>query len=214
MRSGRVTVDGVVAQEPSLAVEPGARVTLDGEPVTSQGQAGVLVGTSGGEVPALAHPSELHLAGTSPDGSLAVLLSDERLARRLRALGYDPSRLGGAHPGSGSFRPLDRGRAGHGARAGALGAACARTRSVTGSRKSLPPYTNPRMAVTETPWTPASWHAHEALQQPAWPDAARAEEARAQLRGMPPLVFAGEARALQDSLAEVAAGSRVPAAGR
>ena len=62
------------------------------------------------------------------------------------------------------------------------------------------------MAVTETPWTPASWRAHEALQQPAWPDAARAEIARAQLRGMPPLVFAGEARALQDALADVAAG--------
>src|SRR3954467_9594678 len=62
------------------------------------------------------------------------------------------------------------------------------------------------MAVTETPWTPASWHAHEALQQPVWPDAGRAEIAREQLRGMPPLVFAGEARALQDSLAEVAAG--------
>ena len=62
------------------------------------------------------------------------------------------------------------------------------------------------MAVTETPWTPASWHAHEALQQPVWPDAGRAEIAREQLRGMPPLVFAGEARALTDALAEVAAG--------
>ena len=62
------------------------------------------------------------------------------------------------------------------------------------------------MAVTETPWTPASWRAHEALQQPVWPDAARAELAREQLRGMPPLVFAGEARALRDALAEVAAG--------
>src|SRR3954453_21511388 len=62
------------------------------------------------------------------------------------------------------------------------------------------------MAVKETPWTPSSWREHEALQQPAWPDAARAEHARAELRGMPPLVFAGEARALRDSLAEVAAG--------
>src|SRR5258705_5228454 len=62
------------------------------------------------------------------------------------------------------------------------------------------------MAVTETPWTPASWRAHEALQQPVWPDAGRAEIARGQLRSMPPLVFAGEARALRDSLAEVAAG--------
>src|SRR6185503_5137296 len=47
---------------------------------------------------------------------------------------------------------------------------------------------------------------HEALQQPLWPDAGRAEIAREQLRGMPPLVFAGEARALTDALAEVAAG--------
>ncbi len=62
------------------------------------------------------------------------------------------------------------------------------------------------MAVAETPWTPASWHDYEALQQPTWPDPGRAEIARAELRGMPPLVFAGEARALQDSLAEVAAG--------
>jgi len=106
VRNGRVAVDGALAEEPSLAVEPGARVTLDGEPIVTQGQAGVLVGVSGGEVPALAHPSELHLAGTSPDGALAMLLSDERLARRLRALAYDPSRLGGAHPATGSFRPL------------------------------------------------------------------------------------------------------------
>jgi 3-deoxy-7-phosphoheptulonate synthase len=62
------------------------------------------------------------------------------------------------------------------------------------------------MAVTETPWTPASWRDHEALQQPEWPDAGRAEGARAHLRSMPPLVFAGEARALRDSLAQVAAG--------
>ena len=38
------------------------------------------------------------------------------------------------------------------------------------------------------------------------PMPARAEIAREQLRGMPPLVFAGEARALRDALAEVAAG--------
>ncbi|MDX6631033.1 MAG: hypothetical protein QOH00_3279 [Gaiellales bacterium] len=109
VRAGRVAVDGVVALEPSAGVDPGARVTLDGEPVAMQGQAGVLVALVDGELPALAHPSELHLAGTSPDGRLAALLSDERLARRLRALGYDPGRLGGLHPGDGGFRPLDTG---------------------------------------------------------------------------------------------------------
>ena len=110
VRAGRVAVDGVVALEPSAAVEPGASVTLDGAARRRRaGQAGVLVALVGGELPALAHPSELHLAGTSPDGRLAVLLSDERLARRLRALGYDPGRLGGMHPEDGGFRPLDAG---------------------------------------------------------------------------------------------------------
>jgi hypothetical protein len=108
VRAGRVAVDGVVALEPSAAVEPGASVTLDGTPVVAAGPAGVLVAMAGGELPELAHPSELHLAGTSPDGRLAVLISDERLARRLRALGYDPSRLGGMLPDEG-FRPLASG---------------------------------------------------------------------------------------------------------
>jgi S4 domain len=106
VRAGRVAIDGVVALEPSASVEPGAIVTLDGAPVAGDGPAGVLVALVGGELPALAHPSELHLAGTSADGRLAALISDERLARRLRALGYDPGRLGGAHPEEGSFRPL------------------------------------------------------------------------------------------------------------
>jgi hypothetical protein len=107
VRSGRVAIDGEIALEPSAAVEPGQRVTLDGAPLEARGQAGVLVALVDRELPGLAHPGELHLAGTSADGRLAVLLSDERLARRLRALGYDPQRLGGLHPAAGSFRPLD-----------------------------------------------------------------------------------------------------------
>jgi 3-deoxy-7-phosphoheptulonate synthase len=55
-------------------------------------------------------------------------------------------------------------------------------------------------------WTPSSWRDHEARQQPEWPDAAALEEARAQLAALPPLVFAGEARALRESLAAVAEG--------
>ncbi len=109
VRAGRVAVDGVVVQEPAAAVEPGATVTLDGARVATDGQAGVLVALVGGDVPPLAHPSDLHLAGISPDGRLAVLLSDERLARRLRALGYDAGRLGGLRPEAGAFRPLDAG---------------------------------------------------------------------------------------------------------
>ena len=109
VRAGRVAVDGVVADEPSAGVEPGQIVTLDDTPVVAEGPAGVLVALVDGAVPEIAHPSALHLAGTSADGRLAALLSDERLARRLRALGYDPGRLGGAHPSDGGFRPLDQG---------------------------------------------------------------------------------------------------------
>jgi 3-deoxy-7-phosphoheptulonate synthase len=59
----------------------------------------------------------------------------------------------------------------------------------------------------QTPtWSPAGWRELVALQQPEWPDAAKAEEVRAQIARMPPLVFAGEARSLRDRLADVAAG--------
>ena len=61
------------------------------------------------------------------------------------------------------------------------------------------------MTVSE-PWTPTSWRAREAAHQPSWPDEAAAEAARAELKALPPLVFAGEARSLQASLAEVCAG--------
>jgi 3-deoxy-7-phosphoheptulonate synthase len=55
-------------------------------------------------------------------------------------------------------------------------------------------------------WSPSSWHASPALHQPDWPNEDALEAARARLRSMPPLVFAGEARALQAALGEVAAG--------
>lgn len=55
-------------------------------------------------------------------------------------------------------------------------------------------------------WHPESWKTAEVRQMPAWPDAARASAVEAELRGFPPLVFAGEARVLTDRLAQVAAG--------
>ncbi|HEX6595660.1 MAG TPA: 3-deoxy-7-phosphoheptulonate synthase, partial [Acidimicrobiales bacterium] len=57
-----------------------------------------------------------------------------------------------------------------------------------------------------TPWSPSSWRAHPAQQQPDWPDADRLEAVLHGLRAKPPLVFAGEARRLTSALAEVAAG--------
>ena len=58
----------------------------------------------------------------------------------------------------------------------------------------------------EATWTPSSWRGLETLQQPEWPDEAALEEAIAELRQLPPLVFAGEARSLQQSLAKAARG--------
>ena len=62
------------------------------------------------------------------------------------------------------------------------------------------------MATTQPTWSPASWRERPALHQPDWPDPAAAEAARERLTAMPPLVFAGEARRLRESLAQVAAG--------
>ncbi len=56
-------------------------------------------------------------------------------------------------------------------------------------------------------WTPSSWHDFPAAQQPIWPDEAALERSIKQIAGYPPLVFAGEARALTSSLGRVAAGN-------
>ncbi|CAB4561543.1 unannotated protein [freshwater metagenome] len=56
-------------------------------------------------------------------------------------------------------------------------------------------------------WTPDSWQAFPAMQQPDWPDTAALDAALKHIASYPPLVFAGEARSLQNSLAKVAAGN-------
>ena len=56
-------------------------------------------------------------------------------------------------------------------------------------------------------WTPASWQSFPASQQPDWPDQGALEGALKQVGSYPPLVFAGEARNLQASLGQVAAGN-------
>jgi 3-deoxy-7-phosphoheptulonate synthase len=62
------------------------------------------------------------------------------------------------------------------------------------------------MTVTPSTWSPRSWRDRTALQQPEWPDGAAAEAAVERLKTSPPLVFAGEARALRDNLAKVIEG--------
>lgn len=55
-------------------------------------------------------------------------------------------------------------------------------------------------------WTPDGWKAQEARHLPVYGDSAKLGEVEATLAKFPPLVFAGEARALKHELAEVAAG--------
>jgi 3-deoxy-7-phosphoheptulonate synthase len=55
-------------------------------------------------------------------------------------------------------------------------------------------------------WTPDGWKAHEARHLPTYEDAGELGEVEATLAKFPPLVFAGEARALKADLAEVAEG--------
>src|ERR1017187_10558100 len=56
-------------------------------------------------------------------------------------------------------------------------------------------------------WTPPSWREKPAKHVPAdYPDAAALARVETELRRMPPLVFAGEARRLKSLLSDVAAG--------
>ena len=57
-----------------------------------------------------------------------------------------------------------------------------------------------------TSWSPASWRTKPIRQVPDYPDAEALATAENTLRGMPPLVFAGEARNLKAALADVAEG--------
>jgi 3-deoxy-7-phosphoheptulonate synthase len=60
--------------------------------------------------------------------------------------------------------------------------------------------------IMATNWTPESWKSHEARQLPDYPDTAALDRATAELAHYPPLVFAGEARELTETLAKVSAG--------
>ena len=55
-------------------------------------------------------------------------------------------------------------------------------------------------------WTPKSWRAHPVKQVPDYRDTAKLSAVEDEIRGFPPLVFAGEARALKAQLAKVADG--------
>ena len=55
-------------------------------------------------------------------------------------------------------------------------------------------------------WTPQDWRTCPIAQAPHYPDPAALEAAEAELRAAPPLIFAGEARALKAQLGRAASG--------
>jgi 3-deoxy-7-phosphoheptulonate synthase len=55
-------------------------------------------------------------------------------------------------------------------------------------------------------WSPSSWRSRHAAQQPPWPDDNDVERVLKDMAALPPLVFAGEARALTGYLGQVAEG--------
>jgi 3-deoxy-7-phosphoheptulonate synthase len=59
------------------------------------------------------------------------------------------------------------------------------------------------MAAT---WSPDSWRSKPIVQVPTYPDMDVLKDVEAKLESFPPLVFAGESRALKEKLADVAAG--------
>src|SRR4051794_40814094 len=60
--------------------------------------------------------------------------------------------------------------------------------------------------MATTAWSPLSWRDFPAAQQPDWPDPEAVRAAVEELASQPPLVFAGEARNLQERLGQVADG--------
>ncbi len=62
------------------------------------------------------------------------------------------------------------------------------------------------MSSPSNAWSPASWRDRPAAQQPDWPDEAALDAVLKQMSTLPPLVFAGEARALTSHLGQVARG--------
>jgi 3-deoxy-7-phosphoheptulonate synthase len=62
------------------------------------------------------------------------------------------------------------------------------------------------MESTPLEWTPGTWRQHPAAQSPTWPDLEHLARVERELATKPPLVFAGEARRLQEHLAQVAKG--------
>ena len=64
----------------------------------------------------------------------------------------------------------------------------------------------PTIPSTADQWSPSIWRTHAPVQQPAWTDSGEVDNVIKTLAEWPPLVFAGEARALTAQLAKVSRG--------
>ena len=104
IRTGRIAIDGRPVMEPGTPVTVGAIVTIDDNPVAAVAECGVVIALSKGELPVIAHPAELHVAGR--DDNVAVLLSDHTLAGKLVSVGFEARRVEHAGLAVGEFRPL------------------------------------------------------------------------------------------------------------
>src|SRR5207302_4126626 len=79
--------------------------------------------------------------------------------------------------------------------------------SVKNSLMTAPyPPMDQNLPVDVKRWTPRTWRERPAAQQPDWPDEGDLDRAAKHLSGLPPLVFAGEARRLTAALAQVSEG--------
>ena len=84
LRTGRVTLNGVVIADPATQVGAGDSVLLDGQPLGS-GPSGVVLHRPHGQPISLVHPGALHpvLSRERSGAGLELLLADASLARRL-----------------------------------------------------------------------------------------------------------------------------------
>ncbi|KAL3514195.1 hypothetical protein ACH5RR_026912 [Cinchona calisaya] len=83
--------------------------------------------------------------------------------------------------------------------------------SATASSTATPPPAAAAATVKETSppkkWTPESWKTKKALQLPEYPDQEELQSVLKILDAFPPIVFAGEARSLEERLGEAAMGN-------
>ncbi|KAL3504771.1 hypothetical protein ACH5RR_034612 [Cinchona calisaya] len=72
---------------------------------------------------------------------------------------------------------------------------------------TVAPSASPAAASPAKKWSPESWKTKKALQLPEYPDQVELESVLKTLDAFPPIVFAGEARNLEERLAEAAMGN-------